>query len=170
MFKFAEIQNLRMRLNTENGHTIDDNYLELRFEQSVLWYIRRAKLLKFLYYFLSVVGIIIPATIPIINFYSFDNSTNTSLIVNCLSFITSISVAFLSLFKAKEKWIHFRCVAELLQAELSLYAEGVGQYRDAKKRNQRFAVKIERIMASENKQWKGIVSEKNNKDKRQRIR
>ena len=162
MCKIAEIINLNNRLHTSSGHTIDDPYLEQRFKQSVEWYIRTAKQVKFIYFLLSIIGIVVPATIPIIN-NVLCYSEKTRLIVNCLSFVTSASAALLSLIKAKEKWLHFRCVAELLQSELSLYAEGVGHYRDKSKRNQYFAERIEKIMANENKRWLDIVNDNSNK-------
>ena len=164
MSKRSEYNNLEQKLHFDEICVINDKYLLNRFEQSVKWYIRKARSYKLLYFACSIIGIVLPAVIPIIyNSCLFDDGDPKKCIISILSIVTSISTSLVSLFKAKEKWIHFRFIAEKLQAELSLYAEGVGMYRSAENKNMRFAVQIEKYMSEENKGWLNIMNNKNSR-------
>ena len=168
MSKRSEYKNLEQKLHNNSNSVILDDYLEKRFEQSVKWYIRKARTFKMMYYICSIIGISVPICIPLVYGSCFlEDGNPKKCIITILSIITSISASLISLFKAKEKWVHFRFVAEKLQSELSLFVEGVGVYSDLKTKNMEFAIQIEKIMSEEHARWINIVNNKSEKTKAQ---
>ena len=108
----------------------------------------------------SIIGIVFPASIPIVNSFLRSNHCESDFVITIISVSASISASFLTLFKAQEKWIHYRYVAETLQTEYSFYTTAVGEYEDSEKRLKRFLKKIESIMSDEHDQWLKMFDEK----------
>ena len=156
----SEKNNLHEKLyDKDDKPVIENEYLLKRFEQSVLWYAKKANHCKNWYYFLSVVGIILPLSIPLLNL--FEHSAIT-LVITLVSVFTSFVTALLSLMKFHDKWINYRSVAETLQTELTLYISKCGDYSDdsSQQRDQLFAERIENHMGSAHVKWIGIVNKK----------
>ena len=156
----SEKNNLHEKLYGKNGENsiITDEYLSTRFEQSVNWYMKQANRCKYLYYFLSTVGIVLPLCIPVIN--CFDNPH--CIFVTAASVFTSLVTSLLSLLKLHDKWINYRSVTEAMQTELTLYASKCSDYSDCtdEERNKLFAERIETLMGNEHIKWIGIVNKK----------
>ena len=162
----SESKNLHEKLYGKDGKpAIADEYLFKRFEQSVLWYMKNANKCKNWYYFLSVVGIILPLSIPILNLVN--DSSYIKLLITLVSVFTSFVTALLSLLKSHDKWINYRSVAEALQTELTLYISKCGDYADCtdEEKNQLFAERIETLMGNEHIKWIGIVNKKSDDKK-----
>lgn len=160
-----EYKNLEDKLNSRyrllNREEIaPDEYVIMRFEQSVKWYIKKANKFKYFFYLFSIIGIVFPASIPIVNSFLRSNHCESDFVITIISVSASISASFLTLFKAQEKWIHYRYVAETLQTEYSFYTTAVGEYEDSEKRLKRFLKKIESIMSDEHDQWLKMFDEK----------
>lgn len=143
----------RMRLD-KNNCVIHDEYIRTRYYQSVCWYLKYAVFYKHLFTAISIINIILPAIVTLIN--SFSNIDEfCKITVTVLSLITSVLGAIVSFFKAHEKWLNYRTVAEQLQGELSLLIRGYGKY--SQKENERiFLERIELIMAKEHECWVGM--------------
>lgn len=162
----SESKNLHEKLyGKDDKPVIEDEYLLKRFEQSVLWYIKNANNCKIWYFALSIVGIVLPLSIPILNL--FNDSSYVKLLITLVSVFTSFVTALLSLLKSHDKWINYRSVAEALQTELTLYISKCGDYVDStqEERNQLFAERIETLMGNEHIKWIGIVNKKSDDKK-----
>ena len=162
----SENNNLHEKLyGKDDKPVIADEYLLKRFEQSVLWYIKNANNCKIWYFALSIVGIVLPLSIPILNL--FNDSSYVKLLITLVSVFTSFVTALLSLLKSHDKWINYRSVAEALQTELTLYISKCGDYADStqEERNQFFAERIETLMGNEHIKWIGIVNKKSDDKK-----
>ncbi len=163
MSKKSEYKSLEKRLypNGTEVCTITSNTLAIRYEQSVKWYIKKANCLKICYYLFNILAFLSLGIIPIINSIPYTNDYH-KIIVNIFSGLSATATSFISLFKFKEKWIHYRTIAEVLQTELSIYTESAGKYKNLSDsiKNKRLVETIEKIMTTEHKQWKEII--KNN--------
>ena len=162
----SEKNNLHEKLyDKDDKPVIENEYLLKRFEQSVLWYIKNANNCKIWYFALSIVGIVLPLSIPILNL--FNDSSYVKLLITLVSVFTSFVTALLSLLKSHDKWINYRSVAEALQTELTLYISKCGDYADStqEERNQLFAERIETLMGNEHIKWIGIVNKKSDDKK-----
>ncbi len=145
---------------------ISDRNIRIRYEQSVKWYIRRANYHRKMYYLFSVLGIIFPGFIIIVNsaneYYDFPNK----LVVTILSVLTTIVMSILTLYKFHNKWIHYRFIAEILQSELSLYIGNVGKYDTVKEqKNKIFIMTIEDIIKNELSDWTKMVNKSSDERK-----
>ena len=159
----SEAENLHKKLyNTGETPVITDAYLLMRFEQSVQWYMKKANRSKYGYFTLSIIGIVLPLSVPVLNYFG-----NLSLFVTIVSVLASLVTSLLSLLKLHEKWVSYRSVTETLQSELTLYTSKCGDYNDLseEKRNQLFAEKIEALMGNEHIKWISIVNKKNDDKK-----
>lgn len=134
-----EIRNLANRLYKQNGDCVFQNdYTLMRFWQSVVWYIKKAKSLKFWFFFYSTLSIVLPITTTLLNTTLIntkgivppDFQPYCSLIISILSAVTAVISALLSLFKFQHRWIQCRFTAESLQKELSLFLAGANDYSD----------------------------------------
>lgn len=168
MSKKEEFKNLEDKLNSRykllnSDKFSPDEYVMMRFEQSVKWYIKKANRFKLIYFILSIMGIVFPASIPIVNGVLKCGNIPCDTLITIISVCASISASFLTLFKAQEKWVHYRHVAEMLQAEYSYYSTNVGVYMDCEKKSQLFLVRIEAIMSDEHDKWMRMFDD-NSKD------
>lgn len=133
-----EIRNLANRIYKKDGTSVFQNdYTLKRFWQSTVWYIKKAKRLKFLFYLFSVLAILLPTETTLLN----SAITNSDIIpedlqpyggvlISVLSAVTAVVSALLSLFKFQNRWLQCRYTAESLQKELSMFISGAYDYSD----------------------------------------
>lgn len=125
--RYREIRDIVHRVGCGENSVIKNDYIRKRFLQSLIWYIKKAKFFKRFFYFFSVLSIIIPIAVALLN--QFVSLTDDSkIIVSILSSLTAVISSLLTLFKLQEKWIQYRCAAEALQSELSLLIAENGDY------------------------------------------
>lgn len=142
---------------------ITNNNIRIRYEQSVKWYIKKANYNRKMFYFFSVLEIIFPGIIIIINSASEYYNFSSNLIINIFSVLSTIVASILALFKFHKKWMHYRFIAEYLQSEFSLYIECVGKYNtDDVNKNKEFITNIETIMKNELNDWTKLVRKSGN--------
>lgn len=164
MSKKEEFKSLdeRMVLCQQTNRYLEEFYLKKRFEQSVKWYIRKAVKYKRIYFLFMIISIVLPAVATVlINIPLLDNNWAKP-IITILTVLTSTTTTLLSLFRAKDKWIHFRYMAETLQSEYSLYIEGAKDYADDETKNVKFIENIEAMMSEEHNKWIHIVNDDKN--------
>lgn len=133
-----EIRNLANRIYQKDGSSVFQNdYTLLRFWQSVVWYIKKAKWLKFWFFFYSTLAIVLPILTTLLNTTLISSDIipekwkpYCTLVVSVLSAVTAVISALLSLFKFQHRWIQCRYTAESLQKELSLFVAGANDYSD----------------------------------------
>lgn len=166
MSKHIECISIKKRLYPDENDCsiISDRNILIRYEQSVKWYIIKANYNKVMYYIFSILGIVFPSIIIVVNSFSECNFVYSRIIITIVSVLSTIVSSVLTLFKFHKKWIHYRFIAETLQAELSLYSQNIGEYDiDENTRNKIFTIKIENIMKNEIKGWTKIVNKTNTK-------
>ncbi len=147
-----EIRDLERRMGFGcDGCVIQNVYIRTRFYQSVCWYLKKAVFYKHLFTVISIVNIILPAIVALLNSL-FDANEICKIVVTVLSLVTGVLGSVLSFSKAHDKWLSYRTVAEQLQEELSLLIKGYG--RTTQEENEkRFLERIEVIMAKEHEYW-----------------
>ncbi len=134
--------------------SIEDEILRKRVENSLLWFINKAKSSKFFFYLLSVMGIVFGAVVPVINSFEIDNSIMRPLI-SIIAVLGSISIGICTLFNFKETWIRNRSSAESLKNECFDFVSKSGKYsgiNDAKSKK-RFIDNLNIILSDEGKKW-----------------
>ncbi len=175
--RYRELRDFFSRLYKDGKCVIRDEYTAKRFFQSVLWYSKKAKRNKLLFYSFSVVTIVLPAATTVLTAISSDELAAIRIISSCLSSVTAIFTALLALFKFQHNWIQFRTTSEALQTELSRMISETQDYSETelekrfgktltdsdedkaelvKLREKVFLIQIESIMAKEKTQWESL--------------
>ncbi|MDP4146615.1 MAG: DUF4231 domain-containing protein [Bacillota bacterium] len=77
-----------------------------RVENVLLWNINKAKYYKNMYYGMSIIIIIINASIPVIN--QIQNFDNSKLVVSITSAVAGVVASILTLIGIKDKWYRYR--------------------------------------------------------------
>lgn len=135
---------------------IQNEVLRNRIKVCLAWYIERAVRYKNYFCFFSVITIVLPSFITIINTVLMPEE-QAALAINAItvcSVISSFSAAILTLFKFQEKWILYRSTAEEIKKELSLYQAGRQKDKDIEK----LIIKLEQCMSKERSKWQ-LLSE-----------
>jgi hypothetical protein len=128
---------------------IENEALKERIEHILDWYIRKAVFCKNLFYEISVVLVLINASIPIINQIGFDNKDIT---VSIISSIATILTSFMTLFTMKDTWFRYRKYVELIKTECMLYNCKCDNYSE-ENRDCVLAIKVEDIICNERQEW-----------------
>lgn len=136
-----------LRNFTEN---IDSKIIKERVDHILEWYICKASFYKTLYYSLSVVLIMINASIPIINQIEFRES---SLLVSIISSVATVITSVITLFAMKDTWYRYRFSVELMKKECMLFNIKHKMYANAD-RNEIFIERFESIIENERAMWK----------------
>ncbi len=125
-----------------------------RFEMCLKWYICQAHNYRTIYYVFTLLGAICPILVAALSNISFssENVQVVKITLTILSISASISAIVLSTFRAQEKWMRYRSVAELLKRERSLFLEGKKKNSDCN--DLKFLELIEKYMEQENIDWK----------------
>ena len=173
--RYRELRDFVARIYKDGKCVIRDEYTAKRLIQSVLWYSKKAKLNKWLFFSFSVITIVLPAVTTMLTAISEEFAVR--IISSCMSSLTAIFTALLALFKFQHKWIQYRTTSEALQTELSRMISQTKEYSKAglekmfdKKftdseedkaelvnlREKVFLVQIESIMAKEKTQWESL--------------
>lgn len=139
-----ELASIEIYLESVSSFTV-----KRRIRHILDWYIRKATFYKKLFYFLSVVVILINAAIPVINQIKFTYCDNVTSIISALA---SILTSFLTLFTMKDTWFRYRKAVELIKKECMLFT---GRYSDYKKSNREEILirNIEEIISNERDLW-----------------
>lgn len=128
---------------------IGNEKLKERIRTCLEWYIEKAAFYKRWFCILSVISIIMPLLITVLNnvCVEIDECLIRNSITIC-SVIASLSTAFLAFFKFQEKWILYRTTAEEIKKELVLYSANQSD-EELKK----LVIKIEGCMDKERSEW-----------------
>lgn len=139
---------------------IQDKYIKNRIDHILSWYTNKATFYKRLFYTLSVVLLVINASIPFINQLELDYSP---IIITGVSTIATIITGILTLFTMKDTWFRYRNHVELIKSQCSLFNGQVGVYsKDS--REKQLIRNIESIIDEERGLWKLVKFEEENDD------
>lgn len=142
---------------------IEDDKIRERINNILLWDISKAEFYKKIFYIISMLIILINASIPVINQLSFweFNILTTSIISTIASILTSI----LTLVCVKDNWYRYRKYSELIKRECILYINECEPY-NGELRNKLFVKNIELISNDELSAWQEIRKTTDNNVKR----
>ncbi|MCR8744298.1 DUF4231 domain-containing protein [Romboutsia lituseburensis] len=129
---------------------IQDEYIKNRIDHILSWYINKATFYKRLFYTLSVILLVINASIPFINQLGLDDSP---IIITGISTIATIITGILTLFTMKDTWFRYRNHVELIKSQCSLFNGQVGIY-SKDNREKQLIRNIESIIDDERGLWK----------------
>ncbi|SFC97304.1 DUF4231 domain-containing protein [Clostridium uliginosum] len=155
--KKKELKSIHIYVNN-----INDRIIRARIEHLLDWYIRKSTFYKNLFYGISVLLILINASIPILNEFLLQNSSSSTarldnsqyitIGVSILSSIATILTSFMTLFTMKDTWFRYRKHVELIKKECMLYNCKSGVY-GGENINCILAERIEEIIGNERQEW-----------------
>jgi len=136
-----------------------EQYLNERVIDQYSWYDKKSSFNKKRFYFSRTLVIASGALIPLLVGYADEHTPFFNHIAGALGVVVVVSEGMLSLKKYQENWSIYRMTAERLKREKILFENGVGDDYAAGDGPafQRFVVKAEQIMASENEEWNALL-------------
>ena len=148
---------------------IEDEVERERIENAWFWYIRKARWAKYLFYLLSVLGVLSGAAVLIINCLPLE-SILKGILTSIAAVLGSASTAMCALFTLKETWRRNRSFAETIKTECFDYLSSSAAYFEKTKDEAKllFNQNINTILVEEGKQWndsKKVANAQMNPDK-----
>lgn len=137
---------------------IENNVIRKRIEHILEWYMRKSTFYKNLFYWLSLLIILINAAIPIINQIKFVYYNN---IVSIISAFASVFTGCITLFTMKDTWFRYRKSVELIKKECMLFSSKDEDYKD-ENRETLLIKNVENIVSSERQAWEKVKFDKSN--------
>lgn len=139
---------------------IQDKELEKYIAHELYTYALRAKFYKKGYYVCSIVTLVAPAIVVVINSLAMDELTQ-QIGVALFSAMATIASGLLGIVKFKESWVRYRYNCEGLKHEISRYVNGIDEYncRTLEEKNKTLFAKVNQMMINETNDWKGLRSE-----------
>lgn len=139
-----------------------ENYLNVRYDNQIIWYDKRAKRYKWFYNIFQWIIILISAVIPVLISVS---PTNKNALVIILSVILSIATTATKAFKLQENWINYRTITETLKKEKYYYEAKIDCYSDRIDNKALFIERVESLISRENSLWIFTHMENNKNEK-----
>lgn len=114
--------------------TLNSYYIKLDSERtqgvinnSMLYYVTRARMYKLLFVGLSAGLLAINCSIPVVNQMQFKGG---GIWITLLSSVAAFISGLITLIGLRDKWFRYRTVAENLKTECNLYNSNSGKYRE----------------------------------------
>ena len=142
---------LKKELSSLQHYTkeIENELIRNRVSYLMEWYVRKCTYYKNIYYSLSVLLIVINASIPILNQTVWKYSKIT---VSIISSLATISTSVMTLFTMKDTWFRYRNSVELMKKECMLFSGRCNEY-SRHYRETLFIKRFEDIIENERKTW-----------------
>ena len=151
--KFAN----EMRYATSQIRKIQNEEIRERVENTLMWYINKAKHSRAMYYVLSLISIATSAAIPVINSFNSDAFFWKDSLISGIAALGGVAASVCALFTLKVSWNRNRCYAEQLKRECFLYlARGGENYNRAmtpEEADTVFICRMENLGQEENESW-----------------
>lgn len=148
----------------DNYNWSENDYLEKRLNNQILWYTGKSRSAKKWYLWLSFGTIVFSSIIPPLSTYG--ESFFIRIFLSITGILSVIASSVLCLSRAQEKWITYRITAENLKREEVLYKAGVFPYcRNSENRLETLIQNVENIMSTENTSWLRVVTRKTESEK-----
>lgn len=127
------------------GHltkSIDNEVIRRRIEDLLTYYTKKATYYQYAYYILSIVIIVINASIPVIHHLHLEKSI---VIVSISSAVASVIASIITLLNIKDIWFRYRRNIKILKKECMLFNCQCGNYNGEDK-EKIFIVNVEDII------------------------
>lgn len=140
---------------------------KIRIQSCVEWYTEHAILYKWIFYILSIIGIVLPLVVTTLNVAG--NGEKTKFVTVICSAFISLCASLLTLTKCHEKWTLYRSTLESMKRVLMHYWCEKEENREVRN----LILKLEECMEAEHLKWAEFVTakesskdnEKTNEDK-----
>ena len=142
---------------------IDNFNLRKRIEYNLEWFQKNSTANCITFYLMSIIMIVINASIPVINQMSVEHATK---IVSTLSAIAAISGSLITLFSTRENWFRSSMHAEEIKTECMLFNMSVGEYGELQNKGEReilLAERFEEIVRSDRNKWSKLIKKSSEK-------
>ena len=122
---------------------IENPVIKQRVYQVLSWNIIKSTRYKRMFYILSILILILNASIPVIN-----QIEKFPIVVTIIASISSV----ITLINFKDVWYRYRVTAEKIKTECMLLNCRLGQY-SCVNREKKFLIRIEEILAEDQESW-----------------
>lgn len=143
----------------------EDEYLNERLDQQLVWYSRKSQQNKKMFMSLRLIEIVSAALIPFIAGMS-DAVPYSQWIIGGLGVMIAIAAASTSLFKFQENWVEYRITAERLKHEKYTYIANASPYLSEDKFNL-LVNRIESVLSRQNYSWAARSAHNEKAEKKQ---
>ncbi len=139
-------------LNTYEVNLKNEN-VKKTVEMTLKYYVHRALIFKYMYYILSILAVVLNASIPVL---SQINWVQNKLMVTIISSVVTVITSVQALIRLKESWIRYRGCAEALKSECVQFNGNINEYNDEdlEEKERIFIMNFEKINQAERLQWK----------------
>lgn len=145
---------------------LESKSLQNRIYNEVGTYVYSAYKYKRRFYILTILSVILPALVSILNNTQFAEKEEIDIVISVISLVIVIVAGLTNTIKAKESWIRNREFAEMAKSEIfkcvmeiGVYADIVGETGDSKKKEKLLAEQLENIFQHERGEWKMFRSQ-----------
>jgi hypothetical protein len=147
-----------MRYTLSQINDIADEKIRRRTENTLMWYVNKAKRSRALFYAFSLISIAASAAIPVINTIGGGSGSSFSAkdtIISLVAAIGGVAVSVSTLFNLKEAWNRNRRYAERLKQECFFYQTRSENYsgKSDTEADKEFIQQMENLTLEENKSW-----------------
>lgn len=126
---------------------IENTIIKQRVYQVLKWNIIKSTNYKRIFYFLSVILLILNASIPVIN-----QIEKFPIVVTIIASISTVITGIITLINFKDVWHRYRLTAERIKTECMLLNCRLGQYSGID-REKKFMLRFEEILAENQELW-----------------
>lgn len=127
--------------------SIQDEIIKKRVHQVLEWNIKKATNNKRIFYCLSILILVLNASIPIIN-----QLNGYAAIVTAVSSIVTVITGVVTLINFKDIWYRYRLTTENIKRECIMLSCKYGEYKDEDREN-KFIRNFEKILLDERDLW-----------------
>ena len=121
---------------------IENPVIKQRVYQVLSWNIIKSTRYKRMFYILSILILILNASIPV----------KFPIVVTIIASISSVITGIITLINFKDVWYRYRVTAEKIKTECMLLNCRLGQY-SCVNREKKFLIRIEEILAEDQESW-----------------
>lgn len=139
------------------GSGFEDDLVKHRVLYLLQWYTKRAEFYKKQTYVATLLSLVIPASITLLNSGALLSSEMAQIPTLVLSFCSTIGTGLYAFLRSKDHWLRYRLVAEALKRESILY---LAKQKEAPSEAGKieFLERIEAICTSEIAEWHSLRS------------
>lgn len=130
-----------------------DQYLGRRIGERLRWYDKRAKQAKGAHRALEYIAVF--GSVSLVLLLHVHEIPRLGLAA--LAAIVTLALAVERIGKYGELWMAYRLTREALEAEVELYKNGAGPYREGTDQNKRLVERVEQLLSKEAFDWARLV-------------
>jgi hypothetical protein len=136
----------------------EDEYLETRVVNQIMWYEKKSITNKKWFLNLKVLEIALSLCIPFLAAYITNSGSPLKVIVGSIGVIIASIEGIMTLVKFQENWFEYRTVAESLKLEKFLYLAKAGPYLDNNQSYSLFVERFESLISNSTKKWINYIA------------